>query len=273
MPAASAHRRAVLLAAAFSFTLVFAAFVLVDAHEVGLPHFFYVPVVLVALVTRPTVGVAAGVLAAGLYCLGVVVHPGIPSAEVLTAGTLVRLLTFSGTGALVGWFASDHRRLVEELRILAERDSTTGLPNTRAFEAAIQRRLDAGRPFGVLIGDMAALTEGSEADGAVGANDALIRLGDLLGSLVRSEDDVARVGEREFAVLTPLSSSVEAARLARELEQALAPNGIVISFGWAVFPQEGQNALSLYRAADERLYARRLVGNALRNSPALRSAS
>ncbi len=32
-----------------------------------------------------------------------------------------------------------------------------------------------------------------------------------------------------------------------------------ITFGWAVYPADGENALSLYRAADERLYARKLV--------------
>jgi hypothetical protein len=39
----------------------------------------------------------------------------------------------------------------------------------------------------------------------------------------------------------------------------LARQGSPIMFGWAVFPQDGENALSLYRAADERLYARKLV--------------
>jgi hypothetical protein len=39
----------------------------------------------------------------------------------------------------------------------------------------------------------------------------------------------------------------------------LSASGIAIAFGWSVFPQEGANALSLYRAADERLYARKLV--------------
>ena len=36
-------------------------------------------------------------------------------------------------------------------------------------------------------------------------------------------------------------------------------NGGAITFGWSSFPQDGENALSLYRAADERLYARKLV--------------
>jgi len=35
--------------------------------------------------------------------------------------------------------------------------------------------------------------------------------------------------------------------------------GSPITFGWAVFHGDGENALSLYRAAAERLYARKLV--------------
>jgi hypothetical protein len=39
----------------------------------------------------------------------------------------------------------------------------------------------------------------------------------------------------------------------------MAREGSPITFGWAVYPTDGENALSLYRAADERLYARKLV--------------
>ena len=39
----------------------------------------------------------------------------------------------------------------------------------------------------------------------------------------------------------------------------LATEGAGITFGWSVYPQEGLNALSLYRAADERLYARKMI--------------
>jgi diguanylate cyclase (GGDEF)-like protein len=271
VPAASTHRRAFLVAAIVAYAFAFVGFVFVETPDLGLPHFFYVPIVLVAAVTGPLLGFAAGALAAALYCIGVLVHPVVPPAEVLTIGTLIRLAAFSGTGAVVGWFASDNRRLVDQLRILAERDGTTGLPNTRAFETAIQRRLDSSEPFALLIGDMAALTDTRDGDASVAENDALLRLSEMLGSLVRPEDDLARVGGREFAVLARTSSSVEASRLSAQLEHALAANGIAIRFGWAMFPQEGQNALSLYRAADERLYARKLVGNALRTSPGLRS--
>ena len=51
----------------------------------------------------------------------------------------------------------------------------------------------------------------------------------------------------------------EAAALAAKLEGAMARQESRITFGWAVYPADGENALSLYRAADERLYARKLV--------------
>jgi hypothetical protein len=65
-------------------------------------------------------------------------------------------------------------------------------------------------------------------------------------------------------VLAALASGGDAARLAALLEQTLAGRGIATRFGWAVYPHEGDNALALYRAADERLYARKLVGPEIR---------
>jgi GGDEF domain-containing protein len=267
MPAAVSQRRTVLVAAAFAYAVVFAAFALVPA-EIGLGHMFYLPVALVALVTAPLWGAAAGALAAILYCLGVIAHAEVPSAEIVTTSTLIRLLTYSATGIAIGWFASQNRRLVAELRILAERDGVTGLPNTRAFQAAIERRLAAGRPFALLIGDLA-LPEPAP-DESVAASDALLRIGEILGNTLGAEDDIARVGDRAFAVLATLAAGSDAARLAALLEQTLAGRDVPTRFGWAVYPHEGDNALALYRAADERLYARKLVGAEIPGTPALR---
>ena len=162
-------------------------------------------------------------------------------------------------GGLLGWFSSRDRELVERLRVLAERDFLTGLPNTRAFEAAIARRLEAGTPFALLLGDMDGLKAINDSQGHAEGNDALRRLALMLGSSLRPEDEVARVGGDEFAVITVLARNDEAAALAAKLEAAMARQESRITFGWAVYPADGENALSLYRAADERLYARKLV--------------
>jgi GGDEF domain-containing protein len=256
-----------------AYAVVFSVFAFLPVTDIGLGHFFYLPVALVALVTSPLWGAAAGIVAAALYCIGVVVHPEVPSADVLTTGTLIRLITYSSTGVAIGWFASQNRQLVDELRVLAERDGVTGLPNTRAFEAAIERRLETGRPFALLIGDLLLNPSSAEEDHAIAASDALLRTGDLLGNTLAAGDDLARVGERAFAVLTDVRTGAEASRLARQVEKTLSGHALPSRLGWAVHPQDGDNALALYRAADERLYARKLVSVELRSAPSMRSVS
>jgi diguanylate cyclase (GGDEF)-like protein len=252
-------RRALLATSAGSAAAIYGAFLLYETPGLGIGHFYYVAVALVALAGGPRSGIAAGLLADALYAGGIVLNPSIPSADVLSVSTGMRLVTFTGIGALIGWFAAHNRDLVRELGVLAERDFLTGLPNTRAFEAAIARRFASGRPFALLLGDMDRLKAINDADGHAEGNDALRRLADMLGSALRPEDELARVGGDEFAVLTSLSGGEEAARLCARLEAQLAERGTSMTFGWALFPIEGENALSLYRAADERLYARKLV--------------
>jgi diguanylate cyclase (GGDEF)-like protein len=259
MNAAYQHRSLVMSCAIASYALVFAAFVLFEVPGLGIAHLFYLPVAALAMTGGVKRGVLAGAIAVALFTVGVVINPNISPSELLTLSTPLRFLTYATMGGLLGWFASRDRELVERLRLLAERDFLTGLPNTRAFEAAIARRFEAGTPFALLLGDMDGLKAINDSQGHAEGNDALRRLALMLGSSLRPEDEVARVGGDEFAVLTVLARTDEAAALAAKLEGVMARQGSPITFGWAVFPGDGENALSLYRAADERLYARKLV--------------
>jgi diguanylate cyclase (GGDEF)-like protein len=259
MPAATSHRRLAVILALGLYAAVFAALIVFERPGLGLGHFFYLPVALVALSTGPRVGALAGVSAAFLYAVAFALNPEVPTTSIVTVGAAVRLIPFAASGALLGWFASSNKTLVEQLQILAERDHLTGLPNTRAFEAAIARRFESGRPFAILLGDMDGLKEMNDRRGELEGDDALRRLGGMLANALEPSDELARVGGDEFAVLAALGSTQEAARLAARLESVLAGTGLGITFGWAVHPQDGLNALSLYRAADERLYARKYI--------------
>jgi diguanylate cyclase (GGDEF)-like protein len=223
----------------------------------GVAHFYYLPVAAMAMTGGPRRGFLAGVAADVLYTSGILLNPDIPPAEILSASTGIRLCTYAAMGALVGWFAAHNRELVERLQLLAERDHLTGLPNTRAFEAGLAARLAVGAPFALVLGDMDRLKEVNDTRGHPAGNDALRRLAETLSASVRPEDEVARVGGDEFAVLTPVGNPDDAARLCARLEALLDAQGTGISFGWALFPADGANALALYRAADERLYARK----------------
>ena len=259
MTAATSHRRLLIVLALGAFTFVFLAFLLFENPGLGIGHFYYLPVALIALSTGPRIGALAGCVATALYAAGVLLNPDIPSAELITVSAGIRLVIFAGSGALLGWFAASNQTLVEKLQILAERDHLTGLPNTRAFEAAIARRFESGRPFALLLGDMDGLKEMNDRHGEDTGDDALRRLGGMLANALEPSDELARVGGDEFAVLASFGSTQEASRLAARLETVLAGTGLGITFGWAVHPQDGLNALSLYRAADERLYARKYI--------------
>jgi predicted signal transduction protein with EAL and GGDEF domain len=157
MPAAS--RYLLLLCAGLCFALTFGAFLVYERPGLGLGHFYYLGIALAAMAVGTRLGAAAGLLATGLYASGVVLNPHIQSGEVLRVGTLTRAVTYVTIGGLIGWFAGRNRAMLAELHVLAERDSLTGLPNTRAFEAAITRRLAAGRGFVLLLADMDALKD------------------------------------------------------------------------------------------------------------------
>jgi len=261
---AASHQRAFLLAAsAVFYPVIFAGFLLFEKPGLGLGHFYYVPVAMVALAEGAAWGAAAGIAATGFYTVGIAINPHLASSQVMTAGSIVRLITYTSMGALVGWFASHHRDLSDRLRIASERDHLTGLLNTRAFDAALTARFEQGRPFGLILADMDNMKEVNDSEGHAVGNDVLRLAGEILSRGLEEGDQVARVGGDEFAVITALPGTEPVRALCGRLTAALAEEGLSMSFGWAVHPRDGESALLLFRAADERLYAQKLIRSRL----------
>ena len=252
MPAAHLTRL-FLATAATLYVVVFVLFLFFENPGLGLGHFYYLAIALVALVLGPTWGAAAGALATVLYMSGVLINHAMPSSDLLTLSTPIRMINYLAVGALLGWFAKHYREANAELQVLAQRDLVTGLPNTRAFELAIDRRLGSGTPFALLVGDLDSVGRLEDRD------QALRFVADTLAGVLGPETDLARVGAEELAVLTPCETVEQAAQLAVRLERMLCESGALVTFGWSASPREGENALTLYRAADERLYARRVL--------------
>jgi diguanylate cyclase (GGDEF)-like protein len=250
-------RHALLSAGIASGIAVFLAFVLYERPGLGLGHFFYVSIILAALATGPAIGATAAVVATGLFAAGLLLNPHIPSSEVLTTSTAIRFVTYMTVGVVTGYFAKRNRVLMGELQLLAERDAITGLPNTRAFEQAIGARLVHAQPFALIVGGVDEPPRNGRHTSD--ADDALREIAARLLHSLPPGDDVARIGEDSFAVLTYAGSATDAGKIAAHLQRVLADDGFSVTFGWAAYPQDGENALSLYRAADERLYARRVI--------------
>jgi diguanylate cyclase (GGDEF)-like protein len=251
-------RHALLIASAVSGVAVFVAFAFYEQPGLGLGHFYYVTIILAALATGPAIGATAAAVATAMFAAGVLINPRIPPSEVLTTSTGIRFVTYMTVGVVTGYFAKRNRTLMADLELLAERDALTGLPNTRAFERAIGERLGREKPFALIVGDVDASTRRSVGE-KVPSDDILREVAARLQHSLLPGDEVARVGDGEFAVLTQAAGATDAGKIAAHLQRVLAADGFAVTFGWAAFPQDGSNALSLYRAADERLYARRVI--------------
>ena len=262
MPAAHLNRL-FLGTAAVIYIVVFFGFLLLEHPGLGLGHFYYLAIALVALACGAAWGATAGVLATALYSVGVYFNHAVPSSEILTLATPIRLVNYLAIGALLGWFAAHYRAANAELQILAQRDIVTGLPNTRAFELAIDRRLAQPTAFALLVGDLDSIGPHEDSDRALRV------LADTIAGVLGPESELARVGAEELAVLTPCDSVEQAAQLAVRLERTLCEGGVLVTFGWSASPREGENALTLYRAADERLYARRVLRRPREHAPHL----
>src|SRR5256885_5133792 len=145
-------RYALLTASVVSGVAVFVGFAFYEQPGLGLGHFFYVSIILAALATGPAVGAAAAGVATAAFALGIVINPQIPPSEVLTTSTGIRFVTYMTVGIVTGYFAKRNRTLLAELRLLADRDALTGLPNSRVFERAIGERLGRDQPFALIVG-------------------------------------------------------------------------------------------------------------------------
>jgi diguanylate cyclase (GGDEF)-like protein len=264
MPAAVSRHRAFLLATSVAlYPSILGAFLLAERPGVGIGHFYYVPVAMIALASGPAWGVLAGLVATGCYSLGIVVNPHLPPSDVLTAGMSIRFVTFTSMGALVGWYAHSNRQLTDRLRVAEERDLLTGLLNTRAFDAALSARAKLGKSFGLVLADMHRLKEINDREGHAVGNDLLRRAADILSRKLEYGDQIARVGGDEFGIITAAPGNDAVRAICGRLTAALHEQGLSASFGWAVCPGDGDTALLLFRAAEERLYAQKLIRSRL----------
>ncbi|HVM57777.1 MAG TPA: GGDEF domain-containing protein, partial [Gaiellaceae bacterium] len=247
---------------------VFVAFYLYESPILGIGAFFYVPICLAALVTDEFRGALAGVVATGLYALAVVVMPNVPATQVLTELTLIRLVTFVGIGALVGGFARRNRELVTQLRELASKDFLTGVGNARVFDEQLARRCTAGEPFTLVLADIDNLKQVNDVHGHGAGNTAIRRVAEVLLAAMDEDDELARVGGDEFAVLTELPQG-ETQLLCARIARTLAQEELFVSFGATSYPVDGTAAVELFRKADDRLFAAKLVSRNRRTIVAL----
>ena len=176
---------------------------------------------------------------------------------------------------IVGLTMDITERKVAEGRIahMALHDGLTGLPNRLLFKDRLDHQIARAERqpcrFAVLACDLDRFKAVNDTLGHP-AGDALLRVvTGRLRSVVREGDTVARLGGDEFALIlagleVPADASAVARRIIEALEQPVDLDGhrvsIGVSIGIGIGAQDGIDADTLFRNADNALYRAKAAG-------------
>jgi diguanylate cyclase (GGDEF)-like protein/PAS domain S-box-containing protein len=161
----------------------------------------------------------------------------------------------------------------EQMEFQAYHDVLTLLPNRRMFTdrlaVSIAQNRRSGTVLAVMFLDLDHFKTINDTLGHATGDELLLIVSDRLRAAVREEDTVARLGGDEFTLLVGGLREIEdAARVAEKVLEAfqepvrLGGRELVVtaSVGVALFPEDGNDAETLIRNADDALYRAKELG-------------
>ena len=205
-------------------------------------------------------------------------HRQTPSSfeEQLFDGRWVRVnQRAASNGRIVGTIAdiTEQKKSEMAIKLMAETDGLTGLPNREKFRAELQIALDranrTGQHIGVLLLDLDHFKLINDTLGHPLGDALLVEIATRLKKCIRAGDVVARLGGDEFAIITTiLQNDYEIDILAHRLKATLAePHKLEgqkvetgVSIGITVYPTDSSNTDELLRNADVALYKAKGAG-------------
>ena len=168
---------------------------------------------------------------------------------------------------------ADRERLLDELKMLAERDPLTGCVNRRGFDKLAVREVARSDRFGqrlaVLVLDIDHFKQVNDTYGHAAGDLVLAMIGASARTVLRETDVVARFGGEEFVVLLTDADEATAMAAAERLRLAIAAGAVptikgelrvTASIGVAEVDPSALDIDAALRLADERLYAAKRAG-------------
>ncbi len=154
----------------------------------------------------------------------------------------------------------------EQLKYLSLHDYLTGLYNRTFFEEGVQRASD-GRfdPIGIIVCDLDGLKFINDTLGHNAGDSILVAAANVIGSVFRKGDIVARVGGDEYAVLLTHSNEKTVEEACDRIRGAIEKYNLAgpeiplnISMGFAVGSIETASVGDLFKEADNNMYREKL---------------
>jgi diguanylate cyclase (GGDEF)-like protein/putative nucleotidyltransferase with HDIG domain len=163
--------------------------------------------------------------------------------------------------------------MAAEMRILAETDSLTGLPNRRRFDERLDETVAAhaggGPDVAILVIDVDGFKRVNDGYGHPVGDEVLVELAHRIRGSLRPADILARVGGEEFVALLVGVDGGELFDVAERCRHEVAREPVraegfdipvTISVGGAALPDHAATVEELVRVADRGLYEAKQAG-------------
>ncbi|MCZ8523639.1 MULTISPECIES: putative bifunctional diguanylate cyclase/phosphodiesterase [Paenibacillus] len=180
------------------------------------------------------------------------------------------LLTLILVGPLTLWIASDvrYRDYTErQLTYLAYNDMLTGLPNRQMFQQSLTKSIGSAkleeRKLVVMFIDLDRFKNVNDTFGHAFGDQLLVEAAERLKGGLGAKDVVSRQGGDEFTVLVEEAADPEdAEQVAHRIIQLLSQPFLIeghelrvgCSIGIAMYPQDGEDSITLMKNADTAMY-------------------
>lgn len=146
--------------------------------------------------------------------IGYILYDNIYSAYTINDSVRDTLMAYTTQFAV----AAENLMLVQEITIMAEVDSLTGVYNRNFFEKLV-KKIDAEqfRPYAVILGDVNGLKITNDVFGHFIGDQLLVHIANILKSSVMQQGTLARWGGDEFIVFLPHISEEGVVKICKQV--------------------------------------------------------
>ena len=170
-----------------------------------------------------------------------------------------------GAGQVVGRVhviadITERKRAEEQLRHMSTHDPLTGVYNRVYFETELARLEQSHKfPISICIADLDNMKKTNDTLGHAAGDELLKRVAQVLQSVFRASDTLARIGGDEFALILPGTDQATSERILHRIRENLAGANarlpdlpVALSLGMAT--AEDGNLMEAFKLADTRMY-------------------
>lgn len=171
---------------------------------------------------------------------------------------------------------TERKKREQKVLVMAHTDPLTGIANRLHFTELVRQALEEPvvNPFGILVFDLNNFKPVNDSYGHIVGDKLLVKVARRFSRSLRERDITCRWGGDEFVIFLPGATAATIRQLLERARSiftdpfAISGRQIHVSAcgGYATWPEDGENELELFKAADRRMYEKKLDKRCLSDS-------